>query len=262
VGAEGFHVRECGQGTSAVLLIHETGATSAVWEPLAALLAPAGRVIAYDRAGWGASPAPEGYARTTIGEQAGHAAAIVEERSPDGPVTVCGAGLGAVVALDLCLNRPDLVAGAALVEPPFLAFVPEATDGLSVDAEAMRDAAERGGSAAVLELYLSGGLTTLGAGAERLPPAARDGGPGAATALVAELGAPSAWPLPAAALPAVECPAAIVTGAGTPEVLARAAAGLAAAMPRAKLRNLDAAGAPHVAGAPALANLLTEMSST
>lgn len=262
MGADGLHVWERGQGVPVVLLIHETGATSAVWEPLADLLAPAGRVVAYDRTGWGASPAPEGYARTTIGEQAGHAAALVEERAPDAPVIVCGAGLGAVVALDLCVNRADLVAGAALVEPPLLAFVPEATEGLSADAEAMRDAAERGGSAAVLELYLSGALATIGAGAERLPPAARDGGPGAATALVAELGAPFAWPLPVAALPTVECPVAIVTGADTPAVLARAAGGLAAAMPRAELRHLDAPGAPHVGGTPDLADLLTEMSST
>ena len=51
-----------------MLCLHEAGATAAIWEPLADLLATTARVIAYDRPGWGRSPAPETYARTTVGE--------------------------------------------------------------------------------------------------------------------------------------------------------------------------------------------------
>lgn len=250
-----MRVRERGSSSPAVLLIHETGATSAVWEPLAIALDGSAPLLAYDRMGWGASPAPEGYARTTIGEQATQAAAVVgDERA-----VAVGAGLGAVVALELAVNHREAVAGVVAIEPPLLAFVRSATERHSVDVEAIRDAAQRAGRRAVLDLYWAGGLLALGPGADRLPAEARDTGPFAPTALIAELGAVPEWAMPTAELARIDVPVAIVTGAGTPQILRDAAAGLAAAMPRAKAHRLQAAGLPHREGAAELAELILSL---
>ena len=78
-----------------------------------AALSEGARAISYDRRGWGGSSAPDGYRRTTVEEQSEDAAALIESAA-EAPAVVCGAGLGAVIALDLLLRRPDLAsAGAA-----------------------------------------------------------------------------------------------------------------------------------------------------
>src|SRR3982750_3973227 len=130
---------ERGQGPT-VLLIHETAATGAVWDPLAKPLAQEFRAIAYDRRGWGASSAPDDYRRTTIEEQSEDASALIEAAADDPPI-VCGAGLGAVIALDLLLRRSDLVSGALLIEPTLLQLTPVATEGLSQDRHRLEIAA-------------------------------------------------------------------------------------------------------------------------
>jgi pimeloyl-ACP methyl ester carboxylesterase len=95
---------ERGQGPP-VLLVHETATSGAVWGPLAEALEGEFRAISYDRRGWGASTAPDTYRRTTVEEQSEDAAALLASAA-DGPAVVCGAGLGAVVALDLLLRDP------------------------------------------------------------------------------------------------------------------------------------------------------------
>src|SRR3954470_12228141 len=116
---------ERGQGPT-VLLIHDTAATGAVWDPFAKPLAQEFRAISYDRRGWGASSAPEDYRRTTIEEQSEDAAVLLESAGA-APAVVAGAGVGAMVALDLLLRRPELVAGTLLIEPPVLQLLPTAT---------------------------------------------------------------------------------------------------------------------------------------
>ncbi len=122
----------------AVLLVHETATSSAAWAGVAEQVeALGGRAISYDRRGWGASGEPVGYARTTVEEQSEDAAALIEGIGA-APAVVCGAGLGAVIALDLQLRHPGLARAAVLVEPPLLALVPEATEMLSADQRAAR----------------------------------------------------------------------------------------------------------------------------
>ena len=109
---------ERGEGPP-VLLIHETAATGAIWDPLVDALSKESRAIAYDRRGWGDSSEPADYRRTTIEEQSEDAAALIESVA-DGPSVLCGAGVGAVIALDLLLRRSELVSAAVLIEPPLL----------------------------------------------------------------------------------------------------------------------------------------------
>src|SRR5688500_3816774 len=90
---------ESGSGAS-VLLIHETATGAGVWDRVAEAIAESGRAIAYDRRGWGGSTAPDDYRRTTVEEQSEDAAVLLEKLDA-APAVLCGAGLGAVIALDL-----------------------------------------------------------------------------------------------------------------------------------------------------------------
>jgi pimeloyl-ACP methyl ester carboxylesterase len=237
---------ERGEGP-AVLLVHETAATGAVWTAVGEALTGQVRAISYDRRGWGRSSAPEGYRRTTVEEQSEDAVALIES-SRAAPAVICGAGVGAIVALDLLLRRPDLVAGTLLVEPPVLQLLPIATEALSDDRRRLEAAA--GAREDVIDLYLAGGLPGLGAGVDRLPEeltaAARER-PGS---VIAELGIASGWRVPLPRLAAAEGQSAIVTARSTPPLLRDASAALAGRLARGTAREVDSgATAPHV-GAP------------
>ncbi len=232
--------------------MHETAATSEVWRPLAEALSPGVRTIAYDRRGWGGSGAPEPYLRTTIEEQAADAAGLLEKLEVETAI-VCGAGLGAVAALELLLRRPDLVKAAALVEPPLLAFLPEATEGLSSDRDAIEAAVREGGAEAALDLYLRGGTPFLGPGAGRIPEIATAAARQRPLSLFAELPAVAGWTIRSADLLRTEAPSRIVVGAATPPLLRRTCEELSARLGGSDLLRLGGEGLPHVGAAPELA---------
>ena len=246
-------VRQSGEGRPAIC-IHETAAAGRIWEGFAEA-APGLRVIRYDRRGWGQSEAPEGYRRTTVTEQAEDAAVLIE-RLAEGPAVVCGAGLGAVAALDLVLRRPDLCEEAVLIEPPLLAFLPEATEGLSADRAAIEAAVREGGAMAALDLYVGGGLPFLGPGAGRLPRQIAEEGRERPFSLFAELAAVSEWEIRSVALLECEVPVRIVIAASTPPVLRRAAEELDARLGLARALRLGGDGLPHVSAAAELARAL------
>lgn len=179
------------------------------------------RLIAYDRRGWGRSPVAGDHRRTSIAEQAIEAAGLLREIAP-GPVTAVGLGLGGVVALELALAEPELVAAVHMIEPPVFGAVAAATEGMSADVAAIRAAADEGGEQAAYELFLTGGLGTLGVGAERFAPYA-DRGPGAARAFLVELPAVPAWPLDSVRLAGLEVEVGVATAPSTPALLLTAA---------------------------------------
>jgi pimeloyl-ACP methyl ester carboxylesterase len=85
------------------LLIHGSAADRSTWSiQLAGPLREKFELIAYDR---GDHTSVAGYAE----EAAGHL---------DSPALVVGSSFGAVVALELVRTRPELCAGAILIEPP------------------------------------------------------------------------------------------------------------------------------------------------
>ena len=103
---------ERGEGQP-VLLIHETAADAAVWEPVGDVAGRAGPRDLPTTAAAGAPRArPTDYRRTTVEEQSEDAAVLLESAAAV-PAVVAGAGVGAVIALDLLLRRPELVAGDA-----------------------------------------------------------------------------------------------------------------------------------------------------
>jgi pimeloyl-ACP methyl ester carboxylesterase len=248
---------ERGDG-SPVLLIHETAATGAIWEPVAGSVSERSRAIFYDRRGWGRSSAPEGYRRTTVEEQSEDAVTLIEQVAGE-PTVVCGASLGAVIALDLLLRRADAVSAAVLIEPPLLQLLPVATEALSDDRRRLEGAAAAGED--VIELYLSGGLPALGAGVGRLPESMATVARDRPASVMAELGIASGWRAPLARLATAERPSAIVTADSTPPLLRDASSALGGRLARSSSREVDsAARAPHVGAAEQVAALLLELS--
>ncbi len=98
----------------ALLLLHGLSSNAAFWGRLAARL-PNRRLVALDQRAHGGSAAPaEGYKAETL---AADAAALVAELGL-GRVVVAGHSWGATIALQLAADRPDLVAGLAVIDGP------------------------------------------------------------------------------------------------------------------------------------------------
>jgi pimeloyl-ACP methyl ester carboxylesterase len=89
-----------------VLLLHALTGRASLWEPVAALLAPAGiHVTAMDLRGHGDSERSTDYGIETM---AADAARLIEERGL-APADVLGHSIGGTVAWTLAAARPDLV---------------------------------------------------------------------------------------------------------------------------------------------------------
>jgi pimeloyl-ACP methyl ester carboxylesterase len=113
-GADIYHELR-GTGPS-VLLIHGGGGDGGTLGHLADNLARDFMVVAYDRRGLSRSPRPTDWQQTSIAEQADDAAALLRVLKV-GPAAVVGASLGAVIALELLLQHPELVRQASLLDP-------------------------------------------------------------------------------------------------------------------------------------------------
>src|SRR5690348_14414538 len=98
-----------------LLFIHGAGTCGTEWERDLEPLSSDLRVIVYDRRGYGASSASPG----TWAAHRDDAARVLEVLRA-APAAVVGCGLGAIVALALALERPELVGSLVLVEPALI----------------------------------------------------------------------------------------------------------------------------------------------
>jgi 3-oxoadipate enol-lactonase len=218
-----------------VVLLHPVGLDATFWGGLPGRLGQGYRAVAVDLAGHGRSPhvARPGRMAAHVSDVAG-----LVERLGRGPAVLIGVSFGGMIAQQLALARPDLVAGLVLAGCP--GAIPEA--GRAAIVERGR-AAEAGGMAAVADATLARWFTPGFLGSA---PAAR-----VRARLMADH--PSDWAATWEAvaehdalgrLGAVGVPALVIAGeldAATPEAATRA---LAAALPRGRLVVL--AGAPHM----------------
>ena len=239
---------ERGEG-SPLVLVHETASSSAAWERLSGAAPERMRAIAYDRRGWGSSTAPDGYRRTTIEEQSEDAAVLIESLDA-APAAVCGAGLGAIICLDLLLRRPELVSGAILIEPPVLSLLPEATEALSDDHAALQQAFHQRGAHGAVSLYLSGRLGALGVEAARLPSSLTGEARERPAILFAELGAAAAWSMPLVQFASAERRSLVVGSTATPQLVREAGRALISRLAASEAREVTATRAPPHVGAP------------
>lgn len=102
---------------SPVVLIHGVGMQAQTWTPQIAALAAHHRVIAVDMPGHGRSdPLPE---QAGLPAFVAWAADVITALNL-GPVSLVGHSMGALITLGLTVERPDLVARAALLNAVYL----------------------------------------------------------------------------------------------------------------------------------------------
>lgn len=191
-----------------VLVVHDIGRP-----PEASGLT--GRVIAYQRRGYGDSGAPEPYEATTVHEQAEDAAAVLRQVAGE-PALLVGHGFGALIALDVALRHGELASGLRLVDPPLFAFVPEAAEVLSTERARLADALRAGGPRAAVDAHL-GEVSTWARDAHR--------------AVFADLAGLASWPVTRGALRALGLPTVVETAPGAPPHVVAAADALVALLP-------------------------------
>lgn len=110
-----------------VLLLHGVTDSAETWDPVARVLAADRLVVGVDARGHGRTPLGED--PFTIASLAADAAAVLRH-VVDGPALVVGHSMGGLVATELTLTEPDLVAGLVLEDPAWDAGAVAAPDGV------------------------------------------------------------------------------------------------------------------------------------
>jgi 3-oxoadipate enol-lactonase len=138
-------VQDEGVGSEAFLLLHGIGASLALWDELAPLLAGRFRVVRCDLRGLGGSAAPPA-PPYSLGLWARDAKALLDQLAIPRAMVV-GHGFGAAVALEMALDFPMATRGVVAV-CPLIGIPPAAAAG----ARQQMEATERQGMAAVAPL--------------------------------------------------------------------------------------------------------------
>lgn len=220
-----LHVVRVGHGPR-ILLIHGSAADHTTWSiQLASPLRERFTLIAYDRRADAA----------TVEDHAADAADLLA----DGRALVVGSSFGSVVALELVRTRPELCAGAVLIEPPMAAADDIPAGPLAFLEELDRRAAEQGGPAAG-EFFLR---TVLGDAAfDRMPRAYQERAKQKWAEIRADSAALFAYRPRYAELAAVEVPVLLVGGDRSASYFRPTLDALAAALPRVRLAIVAGAG--------------------
>lgn len=100
-----------------IVLVHGWACDSTDWTWMLAELEGKGRLVAYDRRGHGRSEVAED---CTLARQVEDLVHLIAQLGLDRPVVV-GHSAGGVVASALAVERPDLVRGIAVLDPPYAA---------------------------------------------------------------------------------------------------------------------------------------------
>ena len=225
-----LHYEESGAGAP-ILCIHGGGSSALVWTGAAEGLARLGRVIAYDRRGCGRSERPEPYERTTVGEHADDAAALLDALAP-APAVVVGRSFGGWVATELALRHPGRVRALVLLEPDAPGLSAAADAWVSAFGDRMRAVAADAGVGAVGEALITevAGQDAWRSFPEEVRRMLTDNGP----ALLAELRAYETLGADRAALAAIVQPVLLVTAADSPPEFHEPIEALAGALPDAR----------------------------
>ena len=194
IGGTELAWQEEGAGPATVL-VHGMASSADDWE----VDGLGGRVIRYDRRGYGGSGAPEPYSRTTVNEQAEDLATLVAVLDI-APALLVGADFGALVVLDVLLRHTAAARAAVLIDPPLHAFTPEATEVLSAERLALEEALREGGPGEAVTRWLGEGTD----------PARVERARGSARAFFADYGGIATLPLRRSDLRGIAIPVGVV----------------------------------------------------
>jgi pimeloyl-ACP methyl ester carboxylesterase len=183
------------------------------------------RVITYDRRGYGGSgPAPASWREHTE-----DAAALLEHLDA-APAAVSAFSAGTIVALDLALERPDLV-GALVLFNPSIHARRHATPGLVAAYTTAQLTRRVRGERPAAERWLR---YVGGDGWERMPEVRREAALASASGLFADLANGDGDHVDRARLGQIDVPVTIVGCELSPPFLRRTVAALEEAMPQAR----------------------------
>lgn len=231
-----------------LVLTHGSWTDGSGWGPAVPMLAERYEVVTWDRRGHSRSQAGNGPGSRA--EDAADLAALIEHLGGE-PVHVAGNSYGAIVTLTLVTTRPDLVASAAVHEPPAVALLegaedPELTGVLTaIDKELSAVAAliAAGDHASAAERFMD--RVALGPGSwAQLPAPFRAVVEANAPTYLDELRDPTSGSVDAAALAATTVPLVFSLGSESPSMFAAVIGELAELVPAAQRTTI--AGAGHI----------------
>ncbi len=240
-----LHVVRAGQGPCCVL-VHGSATDLGTWIiQMASGLTEQVQLIAYDRRGAGRSVLPDGVPWLSVEAHARELADLIEAEG--GPAVVIGSSFGAVVTLELARQRPALVRGAVLLEPP----LPPSDDAPSSPTgflEALDAIAAAQGPPAAAERFLR---TVLGDDAwGKLPRAFQERSKQFWSQIRGDCRALEAYRVRYAELGAIEVPVLLLGGDRSASYFRPTLDALAGRLPRAELHVLKGAGHMMQAEAP------------
>lgn len=110
-----YRVLVSGRGSPTVVLEGDMQATLKTWAPIQQALARETTVLAYERAGYGASPAAS--RPPTLAQNTTALAELLRQRKLEGPLVLVGAHIGAAYTKTFAGTFPDQVRGMVLLDP-------------------------------------------------------------------------------------------------------------------------------------------------
>lgn len=238
-------------GGERLVLTHGSWTDASSWGPALDLLAERYEVVVWDRRGHSRSQPGAGPGSRV--EDSADLAGLIEHVGNE-PVHVAGNSYGAIVTLTLVTERPELVASAAVHEPPLFGLLEGTRDPTA--ARELASAAAR--VEAVGSRIASGNHCTaardfveniaLGPGSwDQLPAALREVMVANAPTFLDELNDPTALTIDAAALAQTAVPILLTHGTESPPLFPAVIAEINQLVPNAEVEALEGAG--HMAHA-------------
>ncbi len=234
-----------------LVLTHGSWTDASSWDPSLELLADRYEVVVWDRRGHSRSQV--GVGPGSRAEDTADLAGLIERRGHE-PVHVAGNSYGAVVVLSLLTERPDLVASAAVHEPPLFGLLEGTHDpttardlaGAAARVEAVGTLIAMGDHYSAAQSFVEN--VALGPGGwDQLPNAFRDVMVANARTFLDELNDPTAMTIDAAALAQSSVPMLVTHGTESPPLFSAVITEIAQLVPSAEVEAIDGAG--HMAHA-------------
>ena len=239
-----FHFEQVGRGP-AMLFVHGMCGDADVWADQVGRFASRYTCVPYDRRGH--SRSGRGGAPITPSQHADDAAALIDALELAPCLVVASSG-GAAIAVDLALRHGHLLRGVVLSEPPLFSLDPVAGGAATAEiVVAVEAALAAGGPRAAVDAFFAlmcPGLWSI-IGEER-----KDRYRANADIGLADLQSPPLRPSPVD-LAAVAVPALVLAGSTSHPTLRSVARRLAAALPDARLIELEGSGHVTYAEQPA-----------